>query len=262
MKINDIHIGDVFEGNYGKYKIIEILDKDKNRRMHYKIQFLLTGYIKETTNESLGHNIYDPYYPSMFGCACIGEPEIPIRECKTFYNRWHSMISRCYNVNDKDYNKYGGIGITVDTRWHCFANYLYDIKFIDGYHQMILNPSAFNLDKDIKQSHIPINMRVYSKDTCIWVSATENQSQRANDNINKQYRDISKKCNIYTVRITINGERRTIGKYTNPIYAANHINYVRKLLGQRETNPNIPYIPIEEVLKQNLNQPINLINII
>ena len=36
---------------------------------------------------------------------------------RKWYDRWRSMIKRCYNPKDKDYNNYGGRGITVCGRW-------------------------------------------------------------------------------------------------------------------------------------------------
>ncbi len=35
----------------------------------------------------------------------------------TEYNTWDRMIQRCENINDKDYHRYGGRGITVCDRW-------------------------------------------------------------------------------------------------------------------------------------------------
>lgn len=36
---------------------------------------------------------------------------------RKWYDRWRSMIKRCYNPKDKSYNNYGGRGITVCDRW-------------------------------------------------------------------------------------------------------------------------------------------------
>ena len=33
------------------------------------------------------------------------------------YKTWRAMNSRCFNKTNKDYEKYGGGGITVDPRW-------------------------------------------------------------------------------------------------------------------------------------------------
>ena len=59
----------------------------------------------------------------------------PVR--RKWYDRWRSMIRRCYNPEVKSYNNYGGRGITVCDRWKepngvgC-ENYFNDIHNILG----------------------------------------------------------------------------------------------------------------------------------
>jgi hypothetical protein len=44
------------------------------------------------------------------------------------YTSWLSMRSRCYYVGDKEYLRYGGVGITVCDRWkNSFPNFLSDM---------------------------------------------------------------------------------------------------------------------------------------
>lgn len=46
------------------------------------------------------------------------------------YTSWSSMLTRCYNPNDKNYHYYGGRGIIVCDRWRGkegFANFLADM---------------------------------------------------------------------------------------------------------------------------------------
>jgi hypothetical protein len=56
---------------------------------------------------------------------------------RKWYDRWKGMIKRCHNPKDKDYNNYGGRGITVCDRWRepngvgC-GNYIDDIHNILG----------------------------------------------------------------------------------------------------------------------------------
>ena len=37
------------------------------------------------------------------------------------------MMRRCYNEKDKDYYKYGGIGISVHEKWHDYATFAKDV---------------------------------------------------------------------------------------------------------------------------------------
>jgi len=43
------------------------------------------------------------------------------------YNRWQSMIRRCYRPSSHDYQHYGGRGITVCDRWQQFAGFYADM---------------------------------------------------------------------------------------------------------------------------------------
>ena len=43
------------------------------------------------------------------------------------YRSWASMIQRCLNASNKNYNRYGGRGITVCDRWLSFENFIADM---------------------------------------------------------------------------------------------------------------------------------------
>lgn len=50
------------------------------------------------------------------------------------YSSWLNMRARCTNPNQKDYQRYGGRGITVCERWSVFQNFLNDMgEPPDGY---------------------------------------------------------------------------------------------------------------------------------
>lgn len=46
----------------------------------------------------------------------------------SIYGSWQSMHKRCYNLNFKQFNDYGGRGIKVCERWHNFENFLDDMS--------------------------------------------------------------------------------------------------------------------------------------
>ena len=48
-------------------------------------------------------------------------------------NRWNSMMQRCYNVNDKKYPEYGGLGVTVCDRWKIVDNYISDMMLVENF---------------------------------------------------------------------------------------------------------------------------------
>jgi len=46
---------------------------------------------------------------------------------KSSYNSWRAMMRRCYNPKDKDYVRYGAVGITVCSKWHDYLTFEADM---------------------------------------------------------------------------------------------------------------------------------------
>lgn len=46
---------------------------------------------------------------------------------KGSYNTWRAMMRRCYKPQDKDYKRYGAVGISVCERWHNYEMFAADI---------------------------------------------------------------------------------------------------------------------------------------
>ena len=46
---------------------------------------------------------------------------------KGSYNTWRAMMRRCYNKADKDYPRYGGVGVTVCDQWHDYLSFSADM---------------------------------------------------------------------------------------------------------------------------------------
>lgn len=167
--------------HYGDYKIIQNLGHLNNdSRLWVKIKFIITGYEKDIRYDYIGHDIQDPYYPRIYGVACMGEINVSREVYKSDYDRWISMVSRCYNIYDKDYPRYGGIGIRISDRWLIFANYYNDIRLLPGYRFKLQNPYIYHLDKDYLQQNIPHNERIYSNDTCVWIDKRINSKLAVN----------------------------------------------------------------------------------
>jgi hypothetical protein len=43
------------------------------------------------------------------------------------YNTWRAMMRRCYKTQDKDYPRYGGVGVKVCPQWHEYAGFVADM---------------------------------------------------------------------------------------------------------------------------------------
>jgi hypothetical protein len=46
---------------------------------------------------------------------------------KASYNTWRAMMRRCNNPRDKDYKRYGAVGIKVCSRWHDYVSFAKDM---------------------------------------------------------------------------------------------------------------------------------------
>lgn len=133
---------------------------DSSGRPLSKIRFS-SGFEKEVRRDTLDR-CRDPYLMNSSN-GYIGTSFSHIVLPYSFSKRWSHMMDRCYNVNCKEYPLYGGRGISVCVRWHDRSVFLRDCIDVDGFENVIKNPSNYELDKDHFQSGI------YSKETCIWI---------------------------------------------------------------------------------------------
>ena len=152
------------------------------------IQFSETGYVRKANidNARCG-KVRDLYSPSVYGVGYYGEfTKVPY--WKQAKQLWSNVMKRCYNP--KDSMGYYGKAF-VDERWLCFANFLEDLPTLENFDKWLAgkdNGNPYNFDKDLK---VPGN-KVYSKDTCMFVTEYENKSAgavnaRALDKINGRY---------------------------------------------------------------------------
>lgn len=88
-----------------------------------------------------------------------------VKKTSPAYMSWSSMHSRCSNVKDPYYDKYGGRGIAVCERWKKFEIFLSD---------MGARPPGHTLDR------IDVN-KGYSPENCRWATPkTQSRNKRNN----------------------------------------------------------------------------------
>lgn len=103
------------------------------------------------------------------------------------YNIWANMKTRCYNVNDPHYERWGGKGVQMCNEWRNDFKAFYDWAMSHGY------SDELTIDRiNGKGNYEPTN--------CRWVTLAEN-------NRNKPH-----------IRyITHNGKTQTIGQWTKEL---------------------------------------------
>jgi len=213
-----LKVGDVLSHyKYGQYEIIQIYD-DK----HLRIKFLNSGYETDclTYYASIG-KVFDPYYPEIFGVACIGVPNLPYPISSTKeYKLWFSMIERCYNTKCKSYKTYGNLNCEVALRWRCLEYFVDDLPLLPGYENWRLDSSNYQLDKD----YLSKDNKLYSQETCMFISRVDNSREatiRNCDHKTSKYIGVHKtKSGKYRATISLNGKTINIGTFDSEEAAA------------------------------------------
>lgn len=173
---------------------------EKGKRTMYKVQFVDTGYETLTQKGNIVRGtVMDRYFKSIYGVGFIGNAKKA--DNPRAYKIWNGMITRCYNPNADAHKDYGAKGVSVASRWHCFEFFLADLEHIEGYDEELFNSARLQLDKDIKQVDKLPSEKIYSLETCIFVSPEENMAQKIKDN-SVDFIAISPDDDIYNQTLT------------------------------------------------------------
>ena len=172
-------IGQIFtSNNYGDF----LVESKNYKTDYYNIRFIKTGYkTKAKYGNIIKGSVKDYILPTICGLGYLGanyEHICTDRDLtRALYARWVSMFKRCYDTKYKWYSSYGEKGVSVTSRWHSFVNFYSDAQNLNGYNRdMILDKNKLQLDKDLYQLNVPICDKVYSKDTCCWLSPSDNNN--------------------------------------------------------------------------------------
>ena len=211
------------KNKYGSYPYFLIEFKDKTRLVVHK--------------DSIRYKIIkNPNTPSVYNVGFIGQGKWRAKENSKDtkeYKTWVGMLRRCYDPKcQAKHPTYKDC--TVDPRWHNFQNFCENIQYLEGYKDWKNNtiPSKYALDKDIKIE----GNKVYSKNTCMFVTATENSIKR--NLTGKTY----EATNIKT------GERVLFWNQTEFAreYGLNQGHITTCILGKRKTHKGWTFRIIEE----------------
>lgn len=107
-------------------------------------------------------------------CGCL-QREATVKANKThgmrssrIYRTWVHMRDRCYNPNDKRYDRYGGRGIEVCDEWRDSFQSFFEWAMVNGY------------SDDLTIDRIDVNGN-YEPSNCRWVTLKAQASNRSNN---------------------------------------------------------------------------------
>lgn len=253
------YVGNIYDSqSCGKFRVVRELigiGYHPSSRI-FEIEFLDTGYRTIVARPSIySGKIKDRSLPTIYGTGCIGQEDIFSLETteRIIYKVWEGIISRCYNVKDSHYYTYGGVGVRVSDRWLSYRNFENDVKLKPNYERKLLEPHMFHLDKDFLQSHIPVSQRIYSNETCIWISMYENALIKGLDNGRVKYFGVLLDSGYYYTKIY----HKLYGRFTTAEDAAMLFNYIYPLVGYRDymtinIHNEVPIVPFNELMDRNL----------
>ncbi len=160
-------IGTIVKNNQGiEFKIKNITGEGHQTR--YDLISRKTGFQINISRSALYSKKYlDKLDISLYDVGIMGHAK---NYTQKEYNLWSGMISRCYNSTSTSYEYYGEKGISVSKRWHRFDFFIKDIKNLNGYDKYKFENNEIELDKDLLQKNVETCNKIYSKDTCCFVS--------------------------------------------------------------------------------------------
>lgn len=122
---------------------------------------------------------------------CLTGPHTKGATKHPLYRTWTGMMTRCYNVKNKDYPRWGGRGIKVCERWR---------RKPDGFWNFVEDmgdrPEAHTLDRIDDNGD-------YCKENCRWATPTQ---QALNTRSNNKIRGVCKTPSGYKSFITYHGK--------------------------------------------------------
>ena len=166
-----IKVGEIYNTkNYGKCIVI----KRGEQQGQYLVKFLNTNGIGAFWAKHIKTgSIRDPYAYKVAGVGYTGD--IPTTgEHSPYYSIWHDMMHRCYDPNNKRAHAYRNVYVTDE--WRVFEHFYNDCKKLPGYDHDKIAKGELVIDKDSKQRFALV--KVYSPDTCVWLTKHENNQMQ------------------------------------------------------------------------------------
>ena len=116
------------------------------------------------------------------------------------------MKYRCYNLNNRSYNDYGGRGIKICDEW---------LESLDNFYNWAIN-NGYDDTKTIDRIN---NNGNYNPNNCRWVDRTiQSRNRRMQKNNTTGYRGVTynKRNNKYQSRLSVNNKKIHLGYFNTP----------------------------------------------
>jgi hypothetical protein len=239
----------------GDFKVLNIEPSVNGHKM-VRVKFFYTSKEKvvrwtDVNNGKEFSNIRDDYYPTVAGVGCIGNGS----SYDKHYGLWEGMIVRCYDASDHTYARYGAKGVKVCDRWHCFEYFLEDVVNLPNYDLWAkYGGKCYNLDKDFLQQGVPLSQKIYSPNTCMFISTRDNTLLAVSNNRNN-YIGVRKYGNYFEAYMSIGSFRKSLGKFATAELAAAAYNAAAEFYFKNSIVilNKVPPIPPGEINKYRLN---------
>jgi hypothetical protein len=179
-----------------------------------------SGYRVEMTTQDIWRNkLKDWGSPSVMGVGIVGWL-VPNPTKHPLWSRWLGVLRRCLPPHSRCYED-----VTVCDRWLRFDLFVHDLERLDGYDPARLG--ELQLDKD--KLGPKAGPRVYSPETCSWLTGPENvayrRPTRRTNAPHCPYRGVHFTENLWLARPQIDGCRTYIGSFPVPLDAALAIHF-------------------------------------
>lgn len=143
-------------------------------------------------------------------CGCVGLGKHNLSNHRLF-NIWSGMKERCYNINSRDYMRYGGRGIRITNEWRDDFLTFYNWAIKNGYENHL------SIDrKDVNGNYEPSN--------CKWATPEEQANNTRKNNL-----------------IGINGEIKSVSQWSRLSGVSRYIIKKRFMEGVRGKDLLLPH---------------------
>ena len=182
--------------------------KRKHRYGLYKCGFCGNEFKANTYNINSGHNKSCGCYHKKIKSEGINRKHNLSNT--RLYNTWSKLKNRVLNPKDKQYNDYGGRGITICDEWKNDFKSFYDWAMENEYSDKL---SIDRIDNDGN----------YCPENCRWATKTiQSRNQRIRKDNTSGYRGVcyNKGNNKYVAQIKVNNKNKKLGYFQTVIEGA------------------------------------------